>query len=179
MLAPIACVKRAWRSFGRLSRSPPSAWFWAWSWDPLKFMRRHPPHHLSPARANHPAGQDPEARLNRSTSPQQRSDQDRKPVISEQQSCSSAMACAEIGSTGSKFAAKAVQRPKEIALTARRNIGMQARHCRNAKFLRHLLKKPLICLQLSRKGFVPTTISRSPLHAFSYHRLLSTANCNS
>jgi tRNA dihydrouridine synthase A len=24
-------------------------------------MRRHPPHHLSPARANHPAGQDPEA----------------------------------------------------------------------------------------------------------------------
>jgi len=26
-------------------------------------MRRHPPHHLSPARANHPAGQDPEARL--------------------------------------------------------------------------------------------------------------------
>src|SRR5882762_4476660 len=25
-------------------------------------MRRHPPHHLSPAQANHPAGQDPEAR---------------------------------------------------------------------------------------------------------------------
>ncbi len=24
-------------------------------------MRRHPPHHLSPVRANHPAGQDPEA----------------------------------------------------------------------------------------------------------------------
>src|SRR5260221_10604349 len=62
MLAPIACVKR---SFGRLSGSQPSAWFWAWSWDPLKFMRRHPPHHLSPARANHPAGQDPEARLSR------------------------------------------------------------------------------------------------------------------
>ena len=52
-------------SFGRLSGSQPSAWFWAWSWDPLKFMRRHPPHHLSPARANHPAGQDPEARLSR------------------------------------------------------------------------------------------------------------------
>src|SRR5258708_34712108 len=65
MPAPIACVKRAWRSFGRLSGSQPSAWFWAWSWDPLKFMRRHPPHHLSPARANHPAGQDPEARLSR------------------------------------------------------------------------------------------------------------------
>jgi hypothetical protein len=26
-------------------------------------MRRYPPHHLGPARANHPAGQDPEARL--------------------------------------------------------------------------------------------------------------------
>src|SRR6478672_1151819 len=65
MLAPIACGKRAWRSFGRLSGSQPSVWFWAWSWDPLKFMRRHPPHHLSPARANHPAGQDPEARLSR------------------------------------------------------------------------------------------------------------------
>src|SRR4029077_16013696 len=65
MLAPIACRKRAWWSFGRLSGSQPSAWFWAWSRDPLKFMRRHPPHHLSPARANHPAGQDPEARLSR------------------------------------------------------------------------------------------------------------------
>src|SRR3981189_45215 len=65
MQAPIACVTRAWRSFGRLSGSQPSAWFWAWSWDPLKFMRRHPPHHLSPARANHPAGQDPEALLSR------------------------------------------------------------------------------------------------------------------
>jgi hypothetical protein len=29
------------------------------------FMRRHPPHHLSPARAKHPAGQNPEARLGR------------------------------------------------------------------------------------------------------------------
>ena len=35
-----------------------------------------------------PAGQDPEARLNRSRSPQQRSDQARKPVNSEQDSCS-------------------------------------------------------------------------------------------
>ena len=51
----------AYGSFGRLSGSQPSAWIWAWSWDPLRFMRRHPPHHLSPARANHPAGQDPEA----------------------------------------------------------------------------------------------------------------------
>src|SRR5260370_16708357 len=50
MLAPIACVKQAWRPFGRLGGSQASAWFWAWSWGPLKFMRRHPPHHLSPAR---------------------------------------------------------------------------------------------------------------------------------
>jgi hypothetical protein len=26
-------------------------------------LQRHPPHHLSPARANHPAGRDPEGRL--------------------------------------------------------------------------------------------------------------------
>src|SRR4029077_17645662 len=89
MLASIACVKRAWRSLGRLSGSQPSAWFWAWSWeDPLKFMRRHPPHHLSPAQANHPAGQDPEASLSRPKSPQQRSNQARKPVNSEQSCCS-------------------------------------------------------------------------------------------
>src|SRR6267154_2140212 len=88
MLASIACVKRAWRSFGRLSGSQPSAWFWAWSWDPLRFMRRYPPHHLSPAQANYPAGQDPEARPSRPKSPQQRSDQVRKPVNSEQDSCS-------------------------------------------------------------------------------------------
>ena len=42
--------------FRAVERSQPSAWFWAWSWDPLKFMRRHPPHHLSPARANHRQG---------------------------------------------------------------------------------------------------------------------------
>src|SRR5258706_1572604 len=88
MRVPIACVTRAWWSFGRLSGSRPLAWFWAWSWDPPRFMRRHPPHHLSPARAKHPAGQDPEARLSRSRSPQQRSNQARKPVNSEQDSCS-------------------------------------------------------------------------------------------
>src|SRR5258708_5158517 len=38
---------------------------------------------------NHPAGQDPEARLSRSKSPQQRSVQTRKPVNSEQDNCSS------------------------------------------------------------------------------------------
>src|SRR6266404_4832742 len=51
-------------------------------------MRRHPPHHLSPAQAKPPAGQDPEARIRHFKSPQQRSDQTRKPVKSEQDSCS-------------------------------------------------------------------------------------------
>src|SRR5258706_6642982 len=42
-----------------------------------------------PRPANRPAGQDPEARLSRPQAPQQRSDQARKPVNSEQDSCSS------------------------------------------------------------------------------------------
>src|SRR5258707_15458458 len=41
-----------------------------------------------PRPVNRPAGQDPEARLSRPKSPQQRSDQARKPVNSEQDSCS-------------------------------------------------------------------------------------------
>src|SRR5258708_36495474 len=40
MQAPVACETQAWRSFLRLSGSLPSAWFWAWSWDPLRFARR-------------------------------------------------------------------------------------------------------------------------------------------
>src|SRR6266403_1446892 len=56
--------------------------------DPRGFMRRHPPHHLSPAWVDHPAGPDPDARLSRPKSPQQRSDQARKPVNSEQDCCS-------------------------------------------------------------------------------------------
>src|SRR5258706_16466571 len=51
-------------------------------------MRRRPPHHLSPAWAKHPAGPDPEASPSHPKSPQQRSDQTRKPVNSEQDSCS-------------------------------------------------------------------------------------------
>jgi hypothetical protein len=44
----------------------PSEWrlwilIWISSWDPLKVCDGHPPHRLSPARANHPAGQDPKA----------------------------------------------------------------------------------------------------------------------
>jgi len=88
MQVPVACVTRALRLFGRLSVPQPSAWIWAWSWDPLRFARRYPSHHLSPARAKHPAGLDPEAHLSRSRSPQQRSDQARKPVNSEQDCCS-------------------------------------------------------------------------------------------
>src|SRR3977135_147678 len=61
--SPIACETRAHRFFGRLNALQFSAWLWVWSRDSPRFMRRHPPHHLSPARANHPAGQDPEARL--------------------------------------------------------------------------------------------------------------------
>src|SRR5712672_3126157 len=34
-------------------------------WDPLRFVRRQPPHHLSPAQANYPAGRDPKGRLDR------------------------------------------------------------------------------------------------------------------
>jgi len=41
-----------------------------------------------PRPAKHPAGQDPEARISRLKSPQQRSDQAPKPVNSEQDSCS-------------------------------------------------------------------------------------------
>src|SRR5260221_1879817 len=88
MQAPVACEIQAWGSFEQLSGAQPSAWIWTWSWDPLKLMRRHPPHHLSPAWAKHPAGLDPEAGLGRSKSPQQRSVQAGKPVNSEQVSCS-------------------------------------------------------------------------------------------
>ena len=49
--------------FRAIERVAAFAWIWVWSWNPLRFMRRHPAHHLSPARANHPAGQDPEPRL--------------------------------------------------------------------------------------------------------------------
>jgi hypothetical protein len=51
-------------------------------------MRRHPPHHLSPARAKPRQGKTEEARIRHFKSSQQRSDQTRKPVKSEQDSCS-------------------------------------------------------------------------------------------
>src|ERR1700730_18517678 len=43
-------------------------------------MRRHPPHHLSPARVNPWQGKIPKRGHSRSKSPQQRSNQARKPV---------------------------------------------------------------------------------------------------
>jgi hypothetical protein len=51
-------------------------------------MRRHPPHHLSPARAKPRQGKTPKRAFATSKSAQQRSDRTRKPVKSEQDSCS-------------------------------------------------------------------------------------------
>jgi hypothetical protein len=51
-------------------------------------MRRHPPHHLSPARAKPRQGNTPKHALATSKSPQQCSDRTRKPVKSEQDNCS-------------------------------------------------------------------------------------------
>src|SRR6266566_4908847 len=51
-------------------------------------MRRHPPHHLSPARAKPRQGKTPKRAFAASKSPQQRSDQTDKPVKSEQDNCS-------------------------------------------------------------------------------------------
>src|SRR5438445_1347164 len=55
---------------------------------PSEVMRRHPPHHLSPARAKPRQGKTPKRASARLKSPQQRSDQTRKPVKSEQDNCS-------------------------------------------------------------------------------------------
>jgi len=51
-------------------------------------MRRHPPHHLSPAQAKPRQGKTPKRAFAASKSPYQRSDQTRKPVKSEQDNCS-------------------------------------------------------------------------------------------
>jgi hypothetical protein len=51
-------------------------------------MRRHSPHHLSPARAKPRQGKTPKRAFAHSKSPQQRSDRTRKPVKSEQDNCS-------------------------------------------------------------------------------------------
>src|SRR5947207_4229229 len=51
-------------------------------------MRRRPPHHLSPARAKPRQGKTEKRAFATSKSPQQRSDQTRNPVKSEQDTCS-------------------------------------------------------------------------------------------
>src|SRR5260370_16113790 len=51
-------------------------------------MRRHPSHHLSPARAKPRQGKTPKRAFAHFKSPQQRSDQTGKPVKSEQDNCS-------------------------------------------------------------------------------------------
>ena len=50
--------------------------------------RRHPPHHLSPARVKPRQGKTPKRAFAHFKSPQQRSDQTGKPVKSEQDNCS-------------------------------------------------------------------------------------------
>src|SRR5713226_2085512 len=61
--APIAREIWACWSFELLSGSQPSAWIWDWSWDPLRFARRHPSHHLSPARQIARQGKTPKRAL--------------------------------------------------------------------------------------------------------------------
>src|SRR6266446_2219164 len=48
MPVQVACGIRTCWTFVKPSAWRPWSSIWAWSWDPLKFMRRHPPHHLSP-----------------------------------------------------------------------------------------------------------------------------------
>src|SRR6187551_105816 len=62
----------------------PLASIWVWSWDPLRFVRRHLPHHLSPAEQTTRQGV---ILWGASAAPQpaqERSNQGRKPVISAQ-----------------------------------------------------------------------------------------------
>src|ERR1700737_3981020 len=51
------------REVGRGAR--PLASIWGWSWNPLRFVRRHPPHHLSPAEQTTRQGMIPWGRLGR------------------------------------------------------------------------------------------------------------------
>src|SRR5260221_13577427 len=73
---------------GRWGGPQPRAPFLVWSWDPLRFVRRQPPHHLSPAKQTTRQGVIPKGASTAPQPAQQRSDQGRKPVISEQDSCS-------------------------------------------------------------------------------------------
>src|SRR5258708_13920987 len=59
-----------------------------WSGYRVGCGRRHPPHHLSPAKQTTRQGVIPKGASTAPQPAQQRSDQGRKPVISEQDSCS-------------------------------------------------------------------------------------------
>jgi hypothetical protein len=123
-------------------------------------MRRYPPHHLSPARANHPAGQDPEARLSRPRSPQQRSDQARKPVNSEQENCS---LCGR-----RDFQLFAVLIPLGVSVTARMNPQSALNlHAPQHHFHGHIGKR-LAC----------PAKTKSPVLSFSSWRRIATARAD-
>src|SRR5258706_7513401 len=84
MKAPAECETWTYWWIVKWSGPQPLASIWVWSWDPLRFARRHPPHHLSPAGQTTRQGV---ILWGASAAPQpaqQRSDQGRKPVISEQ-----------------------------------------------------------------------------------------------
>src|SRR5882757_11522016 len=84
MKAPAECETWTYWWIVKWTGPQPLASIWVWSWDPLRFVRRHPPHHLSPAEQTTRQGV---ILCGASATPQpaqQRSDQGRKPVISEQ-----------------------------------------------------------------------------------------------
>src|SRR5260370_33716291 len=84
MKAPAECETWTYWWIVKWSGPQPLASIWVWSWDPLRFVRRHPPHHLSPAEQTTRQGV---ILWGVSAAPQpaqQRSDQGRKPVISAQ-----------------------------------------------------------------------------------------------
>ena len=78
MRAPIVRGILAYRSFRAVERAAAFGLDLGLVMDPPRYAAPSP-HHLSPARVNNPAGQDPEARLSRSKPPQERSDHARKP----------------------------------------------------------------------------------------------------
>src|SRR5258708_11360170 len=49
MKAPAECETWTYWWIVKWSGPQPLASIWVWSWNPLRFVRRHPPHHLSPA----------------------------------------------------------------------------------------------------------------------------------
>src|SRR5712671_2256434 len=84
MKASAECETQTYWWIVKWSGPQPLASISVWSWDPLRFVRRHPPHHLSPAEQTTRQGV---ILWGASAAPkpaQQRSDQGRRPVISEQ-----------------------------------------------------------------------------------------------